>query len=518
MPLSQVAASVAHVMSDIKYFSKHVLKLPLYRYQLEPLNAILDSIYHKRGYEFLLVFSRQSGKNEAAAHLLVFLLNMFQRTTGNIVYAATGDGLGRGLQRLDDRLNNPWNRGAWRRGTKPTRRILGQTAVVFISAHPQASTRGETAHHLLVIDELQDQHRAHIEAVFTPMRAAHNATALYLGTVRTSHDALWLKKQELERLTADDGVKRVFFTGPDLVTAENKFYGRFLEDQVKRHGRHHPIIASEYYLEPLDTSGGLFPPRRITLMHGTHSRRRQPDGKTATIALLDVGGQDEAATDPIAYLDNPGRDYTICTIIDVIEAEHDQGRIYHAIDVFVDHGSRHFTNYPEQPSLALRLLAYLNHWRVSHLVADETGVGEGLTDWLAQRLERSRVTGFKFSARSKAQLGSTFLALIETGRFKYWSDDAEKEYSDGWWFWTQCAHCTYDLPPGAQFEKDLRWHVPPSAKISTPNGLKPIHDDRLLSAALVAEADRLVKSGDINLGIAQSIIIDGENPLDNLNF
>ena len=74
---------------------------------------------------------------------------------------------------------------------RPVRRILGKASVVFLSTHPSAATRGETADWLLVIDELQDQVASHIEAVFEPMRAANNATALYIGTVKTTIDALW---------------------------------------------------------------------------------------------------------------------------------------------------------------------------------------------------------------------------------------------------------------------------------------------------------------------------------------
>ena len=106
------------------------------------------------------------------------------------------------------------------------------------------------------------------------MRAARNATAVYLGTVRSRHDALWLKKEALQRLEPADGMQRVFWAGPDQVTAANPQYGRFLAAQVARYGRFHPIIASEYYLEPLDGGGGLFPPRRLALMRGRHARRR----------------------------------------------------------------------------------------------------------------------------------------------------------------------------------------------------------------------------------------------------
>ena len=513
-----------HLLNDIGQFSSYVIGLPLYDYQLLPLYPIIDSVRHHHGREYLLLFSRQSGKNEAMAQLLVYMLNMLQRKGGNMVFAATGDGLGRGVRRLEERLNNPFNREIWRKAAQPLRRILGDAAVVFISSHPQSAARGETADHLLIIDEMQNQQRSHIEAVFTPMRAARNATAVYLGTARTRHDALWLKKLELERQAERDGLRRVFTAGPEQVIAANPAYRKFLHGQVQQHGRYHPIIASEYYLEPLGSGSGLFPPRRLALMRGDHARRRVPSG-AAIIALLDVGGQDEAATSPIAQLENPARDYTACTIVELTagcglspDSATDTGPIYHAVDIFTDQGSRHFQSYAGHPSLAERLLAYLQHWRVDHLICDATGVGEGLTSWLTSRLGPSRTSPFKFSASSKAALGGSFLALIETGRFKYWSDDAEEEWSDGWWFWTQAAHCTYDLPPGARFDHDLRWYVPATARISTPTGNQPIHDDRLISAALIAEADRLISQGKINLGQAISTIIPPSDPLQNLSF
>ncbi|HSG16065.1 MAG TPA: hypothetical protein VLE70_07060, partial [Anaerolineae bacterium] len=95
-------------------------------------------------------------------------------------------------------------------------------------------------------------------------------------------------------------------------------------------------------------------------------------------------------------------------------------------------------------------------------------------------------------------LGSLFLSCIETGRFKYWTGE-DQPLQDGWWFYRQAEACTYHIPPGGQFDKHLQWGVPASAKISTPYGLADastsaqanaralaIHDDRLISAALIA--------------------------------
>lgn len=514
--MNRIAAAAHDVLADIKLFSNHVIDLPLYDYQLEPLKAILRSIINGRGDEFLLIFSRQSGKNEAVAQLLVYLMNIYQREGGNIVFGALGDGIGRGVRRLEDRLQNSWNVGRWKRHAQPTRRTYGACAVVFLSTHINAAARGETAHHLMIIDELQDQNAAHLEAVFTPMRASTNCTAVYLGTVRTTYDALWTKKRQLEALTEQDHIQRVFVVGPTRITAENPNYANFLRQQEQKYGRHHPIIASEYHLEPLDRDSALFPARRILLMTGSHLQQKTPDPGKTYIATLDVAGIDEGATDPVKALDNPARDYTAVTIHEI---EHNPNRdrpFYTAVDVMIDHGTPHFREDENQPSLSKQILAYLEHWNIAHLIADASGVGEGLTDWLAERLGNNRVSAIKFSRPLKAQIGTRFLSIIETGRFKYFAQ--QTEFDDAWWFFQQAEHCTYDLPPTGVFEIDLKWYVPANRKVSTPTGMEFLHDDRLLSAALIAKADELIVDGAISVGSARSIVLAGENPLDNLSF
>jgi hypothetical protein len=539
-------------LRDPALYSAHVIGMPLHDYQLAPLRAVAESVLYERGLEYLLVMPRQSGKNETVAHLITYLLTMLQRVPGNIVFAAISDQLGRGVKRLEDRLDNLWLRGFWTRSANPTRRAVGSAGCVFLSSHPQSYSRGETAHFLLVVDELQDNDHSHIQAVLEPMRAANNATALYIGTVRFTHDALWLKKRELEALQAQDGVQRVYLVYPPDVTRANPAYSLFLRGQEAKFGREHPTIQSEYYLQPVDATGGLFPPRRVALMRGSHPRLNAPSPDEAYIATLDVAGQDEAATayaaGAIARLANPGRDYTVATIFRVIPPETPApGPTYEAVDVFVDHGSRHFQESPglsgATPALVHRLLAWLQHWQVSHVIADATGAGEGLVDWLAAALGQSRITPFKFTALSKAALGSRFISIVETARFKYFTELAPESctldpdplpsadprslipvpLSDSWWFFTQVAACTYELLPDAPFDRGLRWRVPDAATVSTPAGLQPIHDDRLLSAALVAVYDQavvrpLAREGALPLGRAASALIPPADPLFRLRF
>ena len=52
---SDRARLAGHVLSDIGLFSRHVIGLPLYDYQLEPLRAIIDAVLNRRGQELSLI-------------------------------------------------------------------------------------------------------------------------------------------------------------------------------------------------------------------------------------------------------------------------------------------------------------------------------------------------------------------------------------------------------------------------------------------------------------------------------
>jgi hypothetical protein len=520
------------VLLSIRLFSALVVQTPLRGYQVGPADAVIDSCLNNRGLEFLWVFPRQSGKDEAVAQLCVFLLTLFQRVEAGIVHVfPTSAQLATGITRLSHRLENLWTGGRWWGKSKPSRVGLGLAQVAFFSGHPQARTEGATANLLLVVNEAQDQNEAVINRRYTPMRASMNATALYVGTVRTSADFLWRKKAELEALQAADGRRRVFLVSPDEVGAENPHYGAFVAEQVRLKGRNHPAIMTEYYCEPVDVAAGLFPERRRALMAGQHERLKSPLPGEVYAALVDVGGQDEAPSqsppsdggEAGGALSNPARDYTVCTIVRLQRGISEIGPVYEAVDVFVDHGSRHFQEGTGKPSLYSRLLAYLRHWNVFAVVCDATGVGAGLADALRKGYKR-QVYGFTFNGPNKARLGNDFLAVVETGRFQYWRDDLTPcppllggegrlvEGSDVWWFFEQARACGYELRPGMPIERGLKWGVSPTARVTLTTGTSPdttvlVHDDRLLSAALVAELDRMVREGELFVSVGESAVI-----------
>jgi len=553
--MSEIIRRLKCVLLSIRLFSSLVIRVPLRGYQIDPADAVIQSCLGGLGREFLWVFPRQSGKDEAVAQVCAFLLSLFQRVEAGIVHVyPTGAQVAVGVSRLEHRLENAWWAGRWWRKSPPIRRGLGSAQVSFFSGHAQAKAEGATANLLLIVNEVQDQAERVIERRFTPMRASANATALYVGTVRTTGDYLWRVKERLERLEMSDGIKRVFFVSPYQVGAENASYLEFVEAQVRLKGRQHPAVKTEFFNEPVDVMAGLFPARRRALMAGAHPRLRVPQPGEVYLALVDVGGQDEGATDDggphsataVQSLHSPGRDYTVCTIVRVRRDREDEGRrtnprndaragdegasssvvgpsslgpTYQVVDVFVDHGSRHFQAAPGKPSLFERLLAYLMHWNAAAVVCDMTGVGQGITDALIRAYPR-QVIGFDFArAYAKARLGNDFLSVVETGRFRYWQDDQELEGSDAWWFFTQAEHCGYELAQGAPIERGLRWGVSPSARVVMTGdrgqmSAVPVHDDRLLSAALVAEVDRLIREGKLFVSSGESAVIrtTGDGP------
>jgi hypothetical protein len=493
---------------SIQLFSRLVIQTPLRPYQVEPANAVIESCLHQRGLEFLWVFPRQSGKDETIAQLVVFLLTLFQRMDACIVHVyPTAQQLTTGTTRLQHRLENLWTAGrSWARA-RPTRLGLGQAVCAFFSGHPQARAEGATANLLLIVNEAQDQVEPIIERRFTPMRASTNATALYVGTVRTTSDYLWKVKTRLERLQATDGQRRVFVVTPDQVGQANPHYQEFVQSQIALKGRQHPTVKTELFNEPLDTAAGLFPPRRIELMRGTHEYQADPQPGAIYIAALDVGGQDEQATaGAFADLANPGRDYTVCTIAQVTPTE--RGTHFDVVNTFADQGTRHFQPAPGKPPLFDSILAYLNHWQPIAVICDSTGVGQGIADALIKAYPR-QVVPFMFTSSSKAALGNNFLALVETGRFTHFTQSthpAVQDAADS--FFRQCERCSYELAEGVPIEKGLRWGVPANATYTDDLGnTHPVHDDRLLSAALFAQADQLIKLGAIFVGTSESAVI-----------
>jgi hypothetical protein len=497
MAPSTLDRAVKRFLSDIRLFSRLVVGRPLRRYQLGPAYAILGSVLNQRGLSFAVVFSRQAGKNELSAQLEAYVLNLFQRKGGFVVKAAPTykPQLVNSKMRLEEVLDNDWDRGLVR-SREGYMIFLGRAGCVFLSADPTAKVVGATASILLECDEAQDVREEKWDVEFTPMAASTNATRVFYGTVWTSRTMLARIVRELRREEAGDGVQRVFYVDWEKVAAEVPAYGDYVRKEIARKGRQHPLIKTQYYLEEIDAEGRMFDDRRQGLMQGDHRRGRAPEEGKVYAATLDVAGEDEDAVGDELRLRKPRKDSSVATIFEVdLSTARDPllaAPSYKAVDVFADAGTKHQQLYG-------KLRAFFEHWDVRYIVADASGVGAGLVSFLAARQAfGERVLPFQFSPpKRKSDLGWDFLTVVETGRFKYFRDDGSGDWRE---FWEQVDACQYEVSEGE--EKRMKWGAPDPET----------HDDRVVSAALVAELDKVkwVMPG-------RSVVIEASDVLEDID-
>ena len=65
---------IRKLLSDPLVFAQYAGQLRLRSYQQEVAAAVIDSVMRRQGLSFVVMFPRQSGKNELQAHLEAYLL------------------------------------------------------------------------------------------------------------------------------------------------------------------------------------------------------------------------------------------------------------------------------------------------------------------------------------------------------------------------------------------------------------------------------------------------------------
>jgi hypothetical protein len=481
--------TIKPLCSDVTLFCARASYLPLRQYQLEVAQAIVDSVFHRRGHSFVVMFPRQSGKNELQAQIEAYLLALYSEPGAEIVkvsptWKPQSLNAMRRLQRVLER--NLVCSVMWVKESGYIYR-LNQARMFFFSGAPEANIVGATASTLLEVDEAQDVSSDKYDKEIAPMAASTNATRVFWGTAWTAQTLLARELRAARAAEAQDGVRRAFVIDAGVVAAEVPAYGSYVAEQVARLGRRHPMVRTQYYSEEIDGESGMFTPERRALMQGDHIRRSTPEPGKLYALLVDVAGEDPGADtagrtlDAVAALANPGRDATAVTIMEVdtssLADEALRAPTYCVVDRRVWVGARQTAQFAQIKALA-------EAWHARKVIVDATGVGAGLASFLEKALP-GRVLPFIFNSASKSQLGWDLLTLIETGRFKDWRDPGDGRRDERWEFWRQVEACQWQVSPGP--EQRVRWGVPDGTR--DPLSGELLHDDLLISAALCAVLD-----------------------------
>ncbi len=517
-------------------FTRRAGGITLRPYQAAAASAILESIRRGLGLSFVILMARQSGKDELAANLKAYLLARYVSRRVSIVevnptYKPQSLNA---IDRLEDRLtHNLITRFHWQKHSGHDHRF-GKARVMFLSGHSRSNVVGATASLLLLINEAQDIPPVVYDRKFAPMVSSTNATRVFMGTAWTSQTLLARELRHALILQKTDGLRRVFMVNADDVRLVLPAYGKYVDGEIARLGREHPLIKTQYFNEEIDSQSGMFNAARRLLMR-SDSTLPSPEGEgsgvrstdliaqpASYIFTLDVAGQDEnsMSMSPLSKYSSlseaqtsiwggagagagagvgaePTRDSVTLTIhaVDLSMLETLRSPVFRAVKRFQWTGQNHLTVFGQLSSLA-------DQYQPQYLVIDATGVGEGLWAMLDKHFPTS-VIPVKFSQARKSEIGYRFLAMIETGRFRDCCDPrdplsqiAERQY----------ASCQTEILIGPG--KLMRWGVPEGLR--TENG-ELVHDDIIIADALITEADQL----DWSLN-TPALIAQAKDPLDEM--
>ena len=525
--MSELKAALKHILSDPCLFAQVASGVKLRSYQQEVARAVCESVLRGLGETFVVIFPRQSGKNELQANIEAYLLTLLSQTNAELVKISPTwkpQSLN-AMRRLERILKRNLLAGSlWKKESGYIYRV-GEARIYFLSGAPTASIVGATASTLLECDEAQDIQTEKWDKEVAPMAASTNATRVFWGTAWTSNTLLAREMRAALELERQDARRRVWKLTADEVAGEVPAYRRYVTGEIARHGRDHPFVRTQYYSEEIDEQSGMFPAERLALMHGSHRPEIEPAGGAIYAFLVDVAGEDESQTGDARgvqlTLDNPRRDSTVLTIVKIDLswiADPLIGKpIYRTVFRQVWTGSRHTRIYAE-------LLALSEVWQPRWVVVDATGVGAGLASFLTRPLG-GRLVPFEFTQKSKSDLGWDFLGIVETGRYKeHTSPDSEEKPGGSAEtrqltphqaaggrqveFWRQCRFAQMEVLPGPG--KVMRWSVPDGTRDPASGDL--VHDDLLVSAALCAALDRKP------WGRAESAVVQAPDILEGLGW
>lgn len=457
-------------------------------YQIDPGRAILESVRHQKGLTFTIEIARQGGKNELSSQLELLLLSLNAHESKNLVKCSPTfkPQTITSMMRLKEKLNLVGLAGKWASEMGYIIR-LGNARAIFLSAEESASVVGNTAHLLLEVDEAQDVNEDKYTRDFRPMGSTTNVTGVLYGTTWDDSTLLEKTKQINLELERRDGVRRHFRYDWQEVARYNPDYLAYVEAERNRLGENHPLFLTQYRLLPIRGGGGFINAVQKAQLQGTHSRQRVPDVSQAGtpvppkvyIAGIDLAGEAENDPDGLLKSLKPKQDATVITIgeMEAGTRKQEAGK-----DDFPTSGFRHqaikiVEHYAwtgvKHPDLYPRMVDLLkNVWHCRAAVVDSTGIGEPVASFLQNALG-SRIIPFKFTARSKTELGFNLLAEINSGGLKMYAADSSPEYRE---FWRQIERAKSCYRPS----RTMDFYVDPA------DG----HDDYLMSLALLVEAGR----------------------------
>lgn len=476
-------------VADFEAFCEHGLKRVLRPYQVEPARAVIRSVLHRQARTIALLMARQSGKNELATCLALWmLLRMPGIKIG--LYAPTltqvRDISMRRLARHRKRLQATARAAG---GGTPEllslkelklgplslpRAELDRQDLLELAPDPKKDTpfaeRNEGsllgAHSaekeavkegftwdLILYDEAQDIDRDVIDEEISPMGAATGATEVFIGTPYSVDCKFYDVIQAIKgRQLAGKCFEYPFGVVARLVPE----YRRFVKKKAAELGRDSIAFRTQYALEWVEGLGMFFDFdvfRTLALaeeeflscmpMEGSRGEVCRESRAQSAVACFAVG-IDLAGDDP----GRSGRtDYTAIAVVRL------EGERKTLVDLHAWRGR----DWERQHQEIVRILSALPG-RVQ-VVVDATGIGDSFSDRLQKALPSQRfvLERLKMTAESKSAVGLFADQEIAGGRVFYAAGPQTRAAGKLEEFLTEVRWLSREALPN----KAIRWYVSP---------------------------------------------------------
>lgn len=487
-------------------------------YQLEVADAILYSALNGLGWFFVIMITRQAGKNEISAFIQQYILlygALFKKQVSGVKFAPVHKPQ---VQASMDRLEGadaPDSGGL--AGSVATRSLWSKSdgykyhvgtprdsnKIAFLSINPNANVASQTAYTLLEGDEAQDIDENKWERDAAPMGSFNNATTVLYGVAWTKESFIYKGMQqayEMERRIEDE-MRRAYEAGESkvkpyrprlvfkidahrVIADGNDNYRKAFMNQLARLGENHIAIQTQYLLNFMDSIGRFFDPDHRARMYANSYRMRQgPLSESVYLFAIDQAGQEENPTtvaDEVAVGQHK-RDAQTLIIGELMK----DGTII-PVCIYYWVGKAH-------SELKSQILTIIKHWRCIGGTIDATGLGEPLAYYLIERLPRLFIEAYKFKAQgdeNKSKLGYmayhyVFNDLLKIPRRPVGGDPQQQE------LWDELQWQIENLVRVAKKQQMINWHVPPNAK-PRREGHVP-HDDLVTTLFLLMRAAYVIR-------------------------
>lgn len=475
-------------------------------YQLEVADAILYSALNGLGWYFVVMISRQAGKNEISAFIQQYILLYgwyFGTKVSGVKFApvhkpqvqASMDRLegadtldGNGLAGCPITTNRYRKSDGYKYHIGPPR---DTNKWAFLSINPSASVASQTAFTLLEGDEAQDIDRDKWERDAQPMGSFNNATTVLYGVAWDKASFIYTATQqayEMEaRLEADLGhrPKLVFKIDADRVIASgNENYAKAYAFQIARLGENHIAIQTQYKLNFVDSIGRFFDTEQVARIYAnTYRMRIGPDPNAVYIFSLDVAGQEEVDNREEVGVGEHKRDGTALLIGELMQ----DGTVV-PVCLYQWVGKAHTKQRDE-------ILAIVKHWNCIGGASDATGIGEPLAYYLIEQLPSLEIEAYKFKAHgdeNKSKLGYLAYNYVAADKIKIPRRPTSDILGNQAELWDELRWQVERLVRFAKKQQAINWYVPQNEK---PRKVGHVpHDDLVTGLFLLMRAAYTIKN------------------------